>query len=162
MNAPLTWSEQFALQQPQMDTTHQEFVALLADAHAALDGPADALLQRWDTLVEHTVAHFAQEDRWMAATGFASENCHSFQHQAVLQVMVECGRRAREEADFEPLRIAVGELAIWFPQHAQMMDASLAEHLLRVGFDPVTGQVRDTALAGTTPITGCGGGSCST
>ena len=97
----------------------------------------------------------------MAATGFAPENCHSFQHQAVLQVMVECGRRARDDNDFEPLRLAVGELATWFPQHAQMMDASLDQHLAAVGFDPATGQCREMALADGTPITGCGGSSCS-
>lgn len=155
----LAWTHELALNQPQMDTTHQEFVALLADADDALPGPEDRLLARWEALVAHTVTHFKQEDDWMAATGFAAENCHSFQHQAVLQVMVECARRAREENDFEPLRLAVGELATWFPQHAQMMDASLAQHMAAVGFDPVTGQRRELAEA--TPITGCGGSSCS-
>jgi len=157
----LTWTNDLALNQPQMDATHQEFVELLADADNALPGPEDRLLERFDRLVAHTVEHFEQENRWMAATGFAPENCHSFQHQAVLQVMVECARRAREASDFEPLRLAVGELATWFPQHAQMMDASLAQHLVAVGFDPVTGQCREMALAEGEPITGCGGSSCS-
>ncbi|MBL0088220.1 MAG: hemerythrin domain-containing protein [Ideonella sp.] len=156
----LTWNDQLALNQPQMDTTHQEFVDLLADADNALPGPEDRLLARWDSLVAHTVLHFKQEDDWMTATGFAAENCHSFQHQAVLQVMVECARRAREENDFEPLRLAVAELATWFPQHAQMMDASLAQHMAAIGFDPVTGQRRELAMADAEPITGCGGGSC--
>jgi hypothetical protein len=31
------------------------------------------------------------------------------------------------------------ELALWFPQHAQSMDAALALHVRRVGYDPVTG-----------------------
>ena len=46
-----------------------------------------------------------------------------------------------EQGDLQPIRIMTGELAQWFPQHAQMMDASLALHLRRVGFDPVTGVV---------------------
>jgi len=161
----LTWSDALTLQHPQMDATHEEFVALLADTEAALAGPEPALLAAFETLVEHTVAHFGQEDRWMAASGFAPENCHAFQHQAVLGVMQECAKRARGEseghaADFEPLRLAVGELAIWFPQHAQQMDAALAQHLDSVGFDPATGQCREPALADGEAITGCGGGSC--
>ena len=158
----LTWSDALALQHPQMDATHEEFVALLARADAALAGPPAALLACFDTLVEHTVEHFGQEDRWMAATGFAPENCHAFQHQAVLQVMRECARRAHDpaQADFAPLRLAVAELALWFPQHAQMMDAALAQHLDNLGFDPVSGQSRELALAGDEAITGCGGGSC--
>ena len=162
MPATLVWSDALALNHPQMDATHVEFVDLLAACDAALAGPGEVLLQHWDTLVAHTEEHFGQEDRWMAATGFAPENCHGFQHQAVLQVMRECARQAREPsiADFEPLRVAVGELAIWFPQHAQQMDAALAQHLAAVGFDAATGTLREPALAGAEPISGCGGSSC--
>ena len=76
----------------------------------------------------------------MVASGFEPENCHTFQHRAVLQVMSECYRRARDDNDYEPLRLAVGELAIWFPQHAQQMDAALAQHLASVGFDEASGR----------------------
>lgn len=157
----LAWSPELALAHPQMDATHQEFVDLLAEAEAALAGSEAALLERFESLVDHTVEHFGQEDRWMAATGFAPENCHSYQHQAVLGVMIECAKRAREQNDFEPLRVAVGELAIWFPQHAQMMDAALAEHMKATGYDPVTGECRVPVGADGQPITGCGGSSCS-
>lgn len=158
----LTWTDSLVLQHPQMDATHEEFVELLADAEAAMSGPDAVLLAAFEALVTHTVEHFAQEDRWMAATGFAPENCHAFQHQAVLGVMQECAKRARAETpDFEPLRLAVGELATWFPQHAQMMDAALAQHMVSVGFDASTGACREPALADGSPITGCGGSSCS-
>ncbi|OYU98865.1 MAG: hemerythrin [Burkholderiales bacterium PBB5] len=158
----LAWSPELTLNHPQMDHTHEEFVELLGAAATALPGPEPELLAAFETLVAHTIEHFGQEDRWMAATGFAPENCHAFQHQAVLQVMRECARQAREPsiADFEPLRVAVGELAIWFPQHAQQMDAALAQHLAAVGFDAATGTLREPALAGAEPISGCGGGSC--
>lgn len=156
----LAWSPALALAQPEMDATHQEFVDLLAAAEAALGAGEATLLARFESLVDHTVEHFGQEDRWMAATGFAPENCHSYQHQAVLGVMIECAKRAREQADFEPLRVAVGELAIWFPQHAQMMDAALAEHMKNVGFDPASGACRVPVAADGEPITGCGGSSC--
>lgn len=156
----LTWSDALSLDHPTMDATHVEFVALLAAADDALPGPDAALLAAFDTLVDHTVEHFAQEDRWMAASGFEPENCHSFQHRAVLQVMSECFRRARDENDFEPLRLAVGELALWFPQHAQQMDAALAQHLASVGFDEASGQCREAVGAGGETVAGCGGGSC--
>ncbi len=155
----LTWNESLALNNAQMDRTHEEFVGLLAAAAAALAGPEVDLLQAFDLLTLHTVEHFAQEDRWMAATGFAADNCHAYQHQAVLAVMQECVNRAREGADFEPLRLAVDELAIWFPQHAQSMDAALAQHLQGVGFDPMSGQCSQALEADA--MTGCGGSSCS-
>jgi hemerythrin len=95
----------------------------------------------------------------MTATGFAAENCHSYQHQAVLGVMIECAKRARQEGDFEPLKVAVGELAVWFPQHAQMMDAALAQHLANSGFDPASGQCA-TPPQPAEALTGCGSQSC--
>lgn len=165
----LAWSPALALHHPQMDATHQEFVDLLAAAEAARTAEPATLLSHWQALCDHTVDHFAQEDRWMADTGFAAENCHSFQHKAVLDVMLECARRAREEADFEPLHLAIGELAVWFPQHAQMMDAALVEHMARLGHDPATGRcaaelvgagAAPTAAPTAAPITGCGGSSC--
>jgi len=160
----LTWSDALTLDHSTMDTTHLEFVALLAAADDALPGPDATLLAAFDTLVDHTVEHFGQEDRWMVASGFEAENCHSVQHRAVLQVMSECYRRARDDKDFEPLRLAVGELALWFPQHAQQMDAALAEHLAAVGFDEASGRCREAVGAGAealpATISGCGGGSC--
>ncbi|MBP6900948.1 MAG: hemerythrin domain-containing protein [Burkholderiaceae bacterium] len=160
----LAWTPELQLDHPQMDHTHEEFVALLAEADAALAAEPAQLLARWQALCSHTVEHFAQEDRWMAATGFAPENCHAFQHQAVLQVMQECERRAREQDDFEPLRVAVAELAVWFPQHAQMMDAALVHHMAQVGYDPVSGRCARPLGGDGEPapaISGCGGSSCS-
>jgi hemerythrin len=169
----LTWTDSLALQHPSMDATHEEFVALLAATDAALAGPEPELLARFEALVDHTVEHFAQEEGWMAASGFAPENCHAMQHQSVLGVMVGCAKRAGsdggdgEPVDFEPLRMAVGELAVWFPGHAQTMDAALAQHLESVGFDAATCQCRELALYGDASddvpapaITGCGSGHC--
>lgn len=158
MNAPtLEWSEALQLELPQMDDTHREFVDLLATVQAADD--AD-LLPHWNTLVAHTVEHFGQEDRWMQETGYASGNCHAVQHQVVLQVMREGATRAAA-GDLPLLRLIAGELAQWFPQHAQSMDAGLALHLRSVGHDPATGQVARPDALPRSEITGCGSVACS-
>jgi hemerythrin-like metal-binding protein len=155
--AHLEWSDALNLDLPLMDDTHREFVDLLA----AVDQASDAeLLPRWRTLVEHTEQHFGQEDDWMASTRFASGNCHSMQHKVVLQVMREGTARA-EQGDLKVLRVMASELALWFPQHAQSMDASLALHLRRVGFDPATGVVHAPTALPEALIHGCGGATCS-
>lgn len=158
----LTWTESLALQHTQMDVTHQEFVDLLAATDAALAGPDAPLLVHFQALVDHTVEHFAQEERWMQATGFAPDNCHAAQHQAVLGVMHECALRAAaaDEPDFEPLRMAVVELAGWFPQHAQFMDAGLAQHLQAVGFDAATGACDRVLSTDAAARTGCASQAC--
>ena len=133
----LIWSDALSLSMPVMDDTHHEFVDLLTAAEDAID---EALPGAWQTLIEHTAEHFAREDRWMTATGFAPGNCHATQHAVVLQVLRDSLKLPDPERPTIIRRLA-RELAQWFPQHAQSMDAALALHLKSVGFDPETGRV---------------------
>lgn len=153
----LEWSDALSLDLPLMDDTHREFVVLLAQVETA---PDDALLSHWRALVEHTDDHFSREDQWMQSTRFSSSNCHSVQHKVVLQVMRE-GITSGEAGDLGVVRQMARELALWFPQHAQSMDAALALHLRRVGYDPVTGTVTLPEALPADIIHGCGGASCS-
>jgi hemerythrin-like metal-binding protein len=152
----LEWSEALALELPAMDDTHRESVELLA----AVEGAVDANLQAtWDTSTIHTEAHFGQEDRWMHDTGFSSSNCRTTQHLVVLQVMRE-GVRRGATGQLDVIRQMAHELAGWFPQHAQSMDAALALHLRSVGFDFATGRAALLQALPTEAIRGCGSGAC--
>ena len=153
----LQWTDALALDLPLMDDTHREFVDLLAAVERADDA---GVLAAWHALVDHTEQHFGQEDAWMAQTRFASGNCHSLQHKVVLQVMREGAARAAR-GELGVVRAMALELAVWFPQHAQSMDAALALHLRRVGFDPATGTVHAPDALPQELIHGCGGHSCS-
>jgi hemerythrin-like metal-binding protein len=155
--AELPWSEALSLDLPAMDETHREFVALLA---AVADAPDETLVAAWAALVDHTQRHFAQEDLWMHQTRFASGNCHSTQHHVVLSAMRE-GLAQGAAGQPDAIRRMAHELATWFPQHAQSMDAALALHLRGVGFDVATGAVAypDRLPAGA--IHGCGSAACT-
>lgn len=155
--AALEWSEALALDLPLMDETHKELVELLAQVECSDDAQ---LLTRWQALVTHTEQHFGMEDQWMTTTRFASGNCHSMQHKVVLQVMCEGALRAAQ-GDLQALRMMAAELALWFPQHSQTMDAALALHLRRVGFDASTGVVNAPEALPGQPLHGCGGAGCS-
>ena len=134
----LQWSDTLALGLPAMDAIHHEFVDLLAQVVHATD---DTLPPLWRLLVAHTDAHFAREDRWMQDTGFSNTNCHTSQHQIVLQVMMEGDRRG-SAGELAVVRQMADELGTWFPMHAQAMDAALALHLRSVGYDTLTDTVR--------------------
>ncbi len=153
----LEWSDALALELPVMDDTHREFVDLLA---AVNNAPDDTLLTHWSALVEHTDDHFGREDAWMQSTRFASSNCHSMQHKVVLQVLRE-GLKRGQAGELGVVRQMAQELVIWFPHHAQAMDASLALHLRSIGFDPVTGIVARPEALPADLIHGCGGATCS-
>jgi hemerythrin-like metal-binding protein len=153
----LPWTDGLKLGLPVMDDTHQEFVDLLARAETADDATLPAL---WRELVEHTTEHFAREDEWMLATGFALGNCHATQHKSVLQVLRH-GAAEAAQGRLAPIRKVIQELAVWFPHHAQTMDASLALHLLGVGYDPYTGLVSRPEALPAEAISSCGGVDCT-
>ena len=157
----LTWSEALALKQPRMDQTHREFIELLQELSAALAAGRDDLDPLLGDLQTHTEAHFAQEERWMADIGFAPQNCHSLQHAQVLQVLREVRRVVGEDGNIGLVRTLVDELARWFVGHAQMMDSALAELMVERGYDADSGRLVKPLEPEQTPITGCGGSSCS-
>ncbi len=128
----LTWSDALALQQPEIDATHREFVDLLAGVEAALAHDAATLGAALASFVQHTEAHFAQEERWLAEIGFGADHCHGKEHRQVLELVHEVQRRLLQEADVAVVRALVPALAQWFPVHAQSMDWGLAQALQAV------------------------------
>lgn len=158
----LDWSPALALQQPQLDTTHHEMVDLINALGAALaeDGAPQAIVV-YGRLLAHTEAHFAMEEGWMAATGFAPENCHSRQHAMVLDVMRQVLAHTHAQNDLEPMRNLASELGQWLPSHAEMMDAALVFHMQQVGFDPAAGQLARPLASEGPGISSCGSASCA-
>ncbi len=142
----LQWSDALSLDMPTMDDGLKTFVTLLDLAHEA---PDVALVSRWRDLIQHTVRAFEREDRWMHASQFSSTHIHCTQHKVVLQVMRE-GLCAGESGNLALTRKMADELGQWFANHSQSMDAALALHLRKTGYDPVTGVLSmpdDIALA---------------
>lgn len=159
--AAITWKDSLSLQQPRMDQTHREFIELLARLQVvAADAPPAEVLRCYDAFVAHTEQHFAQEKRWMAAMGFAAQNCHSGNHANVLGVLQAVRQRLVDEADVPTVRLLVPELATWFESHATTMDAALAMTMAELGFDPETQQAVRPRAADAAPITSCGSASC--
>lgn len=146
----MDWLDDYELELAPMDATHREFVELfnrLASADAA------SRLERLDEFIEHTEAHFGQENRWMEAVNFPG--CHRAEHDRVLAVLREVRARLAAGDGFFLGRL-IEELPAWFGNHASGMDAALAFTLKSVGFDFDTQSVPDS-------VGGCASdaGSCA-
>jgi hemerythrin-like metal-binding protein len=105
-----------------------------------LEAPDTQILDTWVKLIAHTQEHFEMEEKWMLDTGFAPGNSHATQHQVILQVMREGETRGRS-GEAGAVRQMAHELGLWFPKHAESMDASLALHMQATGYDPHTGEI---------------------
>ena len=69
-------------------------------------------------------------------------------------------QKRAENGELFVLREMGRELAVWVVQHTQLMDAALALHLRRVGYNPLTGEVASPDNLPDELIHGCGG-ACS-
>lgn len=157
LSAGLQWNASLQTGDGQMDDTHEEFVVML---NRILATPLRDQLPLYREFLAHTVEHFAQEERWMEATGFAADNCHASHHATILDTM-----RAVEEhylkGDNEIIQRLAEALVEWFPQHAASMDAGLALHLKDVGFDSRTETLADPSKVRPATMSGCGSVTCS-
>lgn len=110
----LPWRDNYLLGHARMDDTHREFVAVVDTLLTCADADFAARLRAF---IVHAEAHFAEERVMREVTDFPATACHVDDHEAVF-------KSARE---VEPLVIAgnvaigrmfAGELARWFPSHA--------------------------------------------
>ncbi len=124
------WKPEYELGVVTMDDTHREFIDLL---NRLADCPPAEALERFDALLDHTVAHFWQEDVWMDKSDFPPLYCHRGEHERVLDVLREV-RRLIAAGDDGIVVTLLRELPLWFDNHAATMDAALAGHIERTGF----------------------------
>jgi len=155
--APLNWSADLHTGDSRMDATHEEFVNML---NQILETPQDQQLPLYQDFLKHTVEHFAQEDRWMLATGFSADNCHAGQHATILETM-RAVQVHYEGGDTEIITRLAEALAEWFPGHANSMDAGLAQHLQSVQFNSETETMADPSVIQSVTMSGCGSVSCN-
>lgn len=131
----LEWNESLAIDHDVMDDTHKAFVDLL---NRLGEAPDDRVLGVIDEFIEHTVEHFAQEERWMTDLTFPPLHCHTNEHQGVLEIAREVRTRvANGEARFG--KVLAQAVAEWFENHAASMDTVLSMYMKEHGYTPTVG-----------------------
>jgi hemerythrin-like metal-binding protein len=153
----LTWAPSLETGDARLDETHEEFVAML---NQLLATPPSEQLPLYLRFVEHTQEHFAQEERWMLATGFEPDNCHASHHATILETLHAVVPHYQNDDPDIITRLAEA-LVEWFPQHAATMDAGLALHMKAVGYDSRTESLADPGTVRPATMSGCGSVSCS-
>jgi hemerythrin len=95
--ALFTWSSEYNLNIPQIDAQHQGLVRLINSLHDAMgrgEGRV-ALAKILADLVNYTVVHFRDEEKYMQSIGYPGLAAHHTQHQAFV------AKVSAFQADFE-------------------------------------------------------------
>ena len=121
------WTDAYLLGYQPMDDTHREFVEIVDAMLNAEDAGFAACL---DAFAAHAETHFEQERVWMEKTDFPAKDCHIDEHAAVMKSVYEVIKLVAEGDVPEGRRLAA-ELQRWFPGHADYLDASLAQWMVK-------------------------------
>lgn len=124
----MKWSDRYLLGHTGMDNTHRDFVACVAALQTAEDAELEVCLAAFEA---HAVEHFEQERQLMESTEFPAAQCHEDEHTAVLNSVHEVQEIVRKGGSVELIRQLTHALIDWFPNHADYLDASLAQWLVK-------------------------------
>lgn len=118
------WTDSYLVGFSPMDDTHREFVEFVDAMFKATDAN---IAERLAQLIAHSEQHFSQEQMWMEQTSFPAAECHTNEHDAVLNSMREVLAYLEKDGDPNEARRLAIELTRWFPSHTDYLDASLAQ-----------------------------------
>ncbi len=112
-----------------MNHDHDEFAALRATLLDQIaGGTADAVDSLLDALHQHTIRHFAAEEKLMQETNFPVYPVHKEEHDSVLADMVTRIAHWRQHGDLDALQkwldMGVGD---WLVNHIASMDTVTAQ-----------------------------------
>lgn len=121
------WTDAYLLGFQPMDDTHREFVEIVSAMINAGDAEFAAHL---DAFARHAETHFEQERGWMEASNFPAKDCHNDEHDAVMKSVRDV-IKVVAAGDVDEGRRLAAELMRWFPGHADYLDASLAQWMVK-------------------------------
>ncbi len=110
-----------------MDETHLEFIELVNQL-----GKTDNkthFIELFETLSEHTKAHFNAEDQLMKQTNFPAIHEHMVEHLRVLGELNRLTKKLKQGSTMMAKSYVTEHIPNWFNLHAATMDSALAAHL---------------------------------
>jgi hemerythrin len=120
---------------PFMHDNHLEEVDLLNAIYALIEqveagGEAPELAARVDTLLSHTIAHFASENEKMRESRFPPYPVHKREHDRFLEEFTRVVETWKKTGDLAPLAKYLREtIPAWMKHHISTMDYVTANFL---------------------------------
>ena len=101
--ALMVWTDELVGGVASIDTQHHELVDLMNALYdSALAGEGATTVRLFDTLLEHTVAHFRHEESLFIATGYPDASRHRHHHELLTAKAIEY-RDCAAAGDFKAL-----------------------------------------------------------
>lgn len=125
------WDQaKYSVHVPKMDSEHQDIIACMNRLHLQNEAhaPLAQLVRTVDDLVRVTVAHFADEEAYMASIGFPDLGKHKLIHKMLLASVTE--HKAKFTATGALSADFFDFLKMWLKAHICGIDIKYSRHKL--------------------------------
>ena len=113
---------------PSLNNTHLEDMIIINKLSLAVQNKDTVLTgSTLAEFIQHTIAHFSNEEEMMREKEFPSVEEHKAQHDRILHELKSVEKRFNEENDFLLISAYVdGSLTPWLLHHVQTLDTKMA------------------------------------
>lgn len=107
-----------------MNDTHFEAILLINKLSESIEqADVDEINRAFDALIEHTEAHYENEEAMMVEKGFPPYPAHKEEHDDSLQAMQNTAKQFREHEDVAAVKTYMEQEFIpFFLRHTETMD----------------------------------------
>jgi len=128
----ITWSEDFSVNDPEIDQQHQKLVRMINALHEAmLVGKGKSVMGKLlDELIEYTAQHFKYEEERMEAGHYPDLAEHRKKHADLVSKALEIQKKVKSGkhmVEMETMRF----LKAWLTEHIQRSDKKYAPYIQR-------------------------------
>lgn len=130
--ADFRWRKKYELGMAAFDKPHRRLLALAGEVaqRVRARAPAEEVAASVRALADFTAAHFAEEERLMAASGYRENAVHAEQHGELLGQLERFARRliSHKKHPHDSAK-TLAFLRDWVALHIMHSDRKLADHL---------------------------------
>ncbi len=122
------WSDRYATGIAEVDDQHKTLFNAVNDLHDGLMGGKgkEAIQKTLDFLVDYTVKHFSDEEKFMKQQGFPGLSAHHTEHTMLLDEVASFREQyTKNAAAVRPMEVA-RFLGDWLTHHIHQMDMQYA------------------------------------
>jgi len=128
----IEWREEFSIGLPEVDHEHQELIAAINRLHGEMGAGASAaeVTDRLGEIESAISAHFALEEKSMAALRYDDYAAHKKDHESLLDEILDIRDGVLETEQYDPAGLGQA-LTRWFGEHFRTHDTRLHRWLVR-------------------------------
>jgi len=126
----ITWSDALSVNDPEIDSQHQQLIGMINDLHEAMrEGKTQSIMGNlFNRLIEYTAKHFSYEEKRMKDCGYPNLVEHKAKHADLVKQVIALQGKFHSGSQHINMKV-MNFLKEWITNHIQKGDKKYAPYL---------------------------------